>query len=343
MELRDFITAKQIALYIKNLPPEVTLDKALFPNVKQMGMEIEMAKGAKQRPVALKLSTFDVAVKPRTLKADINLEKKDMPFFKESVFIKEKDRQNLLLAMNGNNQNLVNQLLSQIFKNYKALVDGAEVQARRMRAQLLQNGEIKIITKDGDIVADYSIPKNHKETLQGTAKWSDPTANIVEDIERWQNAITNEGYTKPTRMLLTKKTFGYVQANKAIQAEIKGINNVIITEKLVKDYLKNKLDIEVGFLSGVFVDETGKPTNLYEDNKVSLIPKGPLGETKYGTTPEEADMLYGSKKLNTEIVNTGVAITTMTKEDPVTVETKVSQLVMPSFDRADECFFATVV
>ena len=51
--------------------------------------------------------------------------------------------------------------------------------------------------------------------------------------------------------------------------------------------------------------------------------------------------MFGSK-LDCEIVRTGIAITTLKKADPVTVQTKVSQLGMPSFERADECFFATV-
>ena len=46
--------------------------------------------------------------------------------------------------------------------------------------------------------------------------------------------------------------------------------------------------------------------------------------------------------MDCSIVRTGIAVTTMRKEDPVTVQTKVSQLGMPSFERADECFFATV-
>ena len=40
----DFINAKEIALYIKNLPTETSLDKQLFPASKQYGMEIELAK-----------------------------------------------------------------------------------------------------------------------------------------------------------------------------------------------------------------------------------------------------------------------------------------------------------
>ncbi|MGL5714188.1 MAG: major capsid protein [Paraclostridium sp.] len=342
MKINDFINAKQISLYIKNLPVEVTIDEALFPSDKQLGMELEQARGAKQRPVALRMSTFDVAVKPRALKAELNVEKKEMPFFKESVLIKEKDRQQLLLAMSANNQNLVNQLLSQVFNNYKSLVDGAKVQRKRMKAQLMQKGEINVTTTDGDIVVEYGVPDNHKEVLTGNATWDNPTADVVGDIERWQEIIVNEGYAKPDRMLLTDKTFGYICKNEAIIAEIQGRDKPIVTRNMVKEYLKNKIGVQTATVNGIFISESGATMNYYEDDKVTLIPQGTLGRTVFGTTPEEADKMYGTSKLDTQIVETGVAITTMLKEDPVTVETKVSQLTLPSFERADECFFATV-
>ncbi|GIM29819.1 phage capsid protein [Clostridium polyendosporum] len=345
MNLQDFISAKEIALYIQNLPPRTTIDQALFPNTKQWGTEIELAKGSKQKPVALRMSTFDVAVKPRALKADLKIDKKELPFFKESVLIKEKDRQLLMMALQANNQNLVEQIVSQVYDNYQSLVDGAGVQATRMRAQLIQKGVINIVTDDGDIVVDYEVPAAHKETLTGEATWNNGGADIVGDIQRWQTALTDEGYAAPSRMLLTKTTFGYISQNTAILNELKARNmgEVIVTTQDIIAYLNRKLGISVGILNGTFIAEDGTTTmNYYEDDYITLIPDGTVGKTVYGTTPEEADKVYGTGKLDTQIVNTGVAITTMLKEDPVTVETKVSQLVLPSFDRADECFFAKV-
>ncbi|WP_238884515.1 major capsid protein [Clostridium sp. YIM B02551] len=344
MNLVDFINATQIALYVKNLPPQTTIDEVLFTNAKQWGTELELAKGSRQRPVALRMSTFDVAVKPRALKASLDLKKKELPFFKESVLIKERDRQNLMMAMQANNQNLVDQLISQIYENYQSLVEGANVQARRMRSQVLQKGEINIVTEDGDIVVDYEIPTAHKETLIGLATWDNVDADIVGDLVRWMKALTNDGYAKPTRILLTDKTFGYVKLNAAIINELKArnIGAVIVTDQDIINYINTKLGLSVGILNGTFKDEEENTLNYYEDDLVTLIPDGALGKTVYGTTPEEADKVFGSGKLDTQIVNTGVAITTMLKEDPVTIETKVSQLVLPSFDRADECFFAKV-
>lgn len=344
MNIFDYINSKEIALYIKGLKEESTLDKQLFPADKQYGMEIELAKGAKQRPVALKLSSFDVNVEPRVLKADVNIEKRDMPFMKESVLVNEKERQKLMLALQANNDNIVNQILSTVYSNYKALVDGAEVQMRRMRAQLLQNGVINISSSDGDIEVDYNIPSGHKETITTAAKkWNVSTADIMGDITRWQKVLVDEGYSKPPVLMLTDVCFGYVCTNTAILNAIKGLDtSKVVLPADVKNFLSTKFELTVAVVNGVFVNEAGSTVSYYEDNKVTLIPRGTLGRTVYGTTPEEADSIFGSGELDTQIVNTGVAITTMVKKDPVNVETKVSQLGMPSFEKADECFFATV-
>ncbi|HBF9359873.1 TPA: major capsid protein, partial [Clostridioides difficile] len=186
MELKNFINSREIALYIKNLPPQTTIDEALFPITKQLSTEIEIAKGSKKKPVALRMSTFNSAAKVRALKADVSIEKKEMPFFKEAIGIDENDRRQLIIYQTANNQNLVESLIKTVFENYANLVDGAGVQMTRMRAQLMQKGEIELITKDGDVVVDYDIPANHKEVLTGSAMWSDPKADVVGDIKRWQ-------------------------------------------------------------------------------------------------------------------------------------------------------------
>ncbi|HBG1252855.1 TPA: major capsid protein [Clostridioides difficile] len=344
MELKNFINSREIALYIKNLPPQTTIDEALFPITKQLSTEIEIAKGSKKKPVALRMSTFNSAAKVRALKADVSIEKKEMPFFKEAIGIDENDRRQLIIYQTANKQNLVESLIKTVFENYANLVDGAGVQMTRMRAQLMQKGEIELITKDGDVVVDYDIPANHKEALTGSAMWSDPKADIVGDIKRWQKVFVDEGSEKPIRMLLTEKTFGYITQNEAITNDLKTRNfgDIILTDDDYISFLNKKLDLEVGLLNGTFLNEEEKTMSYYEDNLVSLIPKGSIGKTIFGTTPEEFDSQYGSGKLDTQVVKTGIAITTMVKEDPVAVDTKVSMVGIPSFERADDCFFATV-
>ena len=211
----------------------------------------------------------------------------------------------------------------------------------RMRMQALADGVINIVTEDADLVFDFDIPSEHKEVLAGDAKWSNPDADIVGDIERYKAKMRNTGYAVPKRMVMTSKTFGYLGINKAIKLDIDKDGRVILTEEMIKNYFKNKLDISIAVVSGTYKLEDGSEEQYFPDNKVTLIPDGNLGATYYGTTPEEADKMYSSK-LDCSIVRTGIAITTMRKDDPVTTETKVSQLGMPSFEKADDCFFVTV-
>ena len=45
---------------------------------------------------------------------------------------------------------------------------------------------------------------------------------------------------------------------------------------------------------------------------------------------------------NVAIVDTGVAVTTMKKLDPVNVETKVSMITLPSFEASNQILIADV-
>ena len=68
-----------------------------------------------------------------------------------------------------------------------------------------------------------------------------------------------------------------------------------------------------------------------------MFPSGPLGKTWFGTTPSESDLM-SSGVANVSIVETGVAITTIKKADPVQVETIVSMICLPSFEQADNVY-----
>lgn len=341
MDWKDFIDSKEIAKYIKKLPLEMLIGESLFPRKKQIGMDLKYIKGAKKKPVVLKQSTFDVAVKIRALKAQIEVKSKRMPFFKESVLVNEEDRQQLLLASQAQNKELLLMIISQIYDNYLALVDGGDMQMERMRMQALADGVINIVSEDGDLVFDFEVPSNHKEVLTGSATWDNPDADIIGDIQRWMRIMRDEGNPLPKRMVMTSKTFGYFAKNKAIKLDIDKDGRVILTDEMIKNYLKNKVGLSVAIVSGTYKLEDESEESYFPDNKITFIPDGDLGKTYYGTTPEEADKVYGSK-LDCSVVRTGIAITTMRLIDPVTVQTKVSQLGMPSFERADECFFATV-
>ena len=73
-----------------------------------------------------------------------------------------------------------------------------------------------------------------------------------------------------------------------------------------------------------------------------MLPNGAIGKTWYGTTPEERT-LAGSGQANVAIVNTGVSVSVTITSDPVNTKTTVSEIVLPSFERMDECYALQVV
>ena len=71
---------------------------------------------------------------------------------------------------------------------------------------------------------------------------------------------------------------------------------------------------------------------------------GSLGSTVFGTTPEESDLQSGDTPgAQVEVVDQGIAITTTKTTDPVNVQTKVSMIALPSFERLDDCYMLTVI
>lgn len=343
IDILKVLNAASVAEYVQGLPAVNTVGAALFPRKKQMGIDITMIKGAKNKPIVLKPSQFDTAVRIRSLKADIKQETKEMPFFKEAVTIKEKDRQNLLMAMAASNEQWRNLILDNIYGDISGLIEGADVQAERMRMQLLSTGAINIVTADGDIVLDYGHPAGNKETLLTTALWSAlTTSNPVDDIGRWQDAIELSSGVRPTRAICTRTTFRYIQKNAMIRLDINPNGATIVTEAIVKSYLQTKLGVSVEVISGTFLAEDGiTELSYYPEAKFTMLPEGSLGNTYYGTTPEEADLITGNAA-DVRIVREGIAITTIKQADPVTILTKVSQICLPSFEKVAQIFIAVV-
>lgn len=345
MDLKQYINSKNIVLYIKQIPERANVGRSLFPSKKQLGTTLEYAKGSKNRAVALTVTTFDSAAKVRSLKADVNINKKELPFFKEAIGMNETTRRDLINALGSNNENIVEFITGEVFDNYNNLVEGAEVQVDRMIAQAIQTSKINITTTDGDVVVDYGAPENQVVTLS-TNKWNVAGTDILADIEKWKKLMRKNNAPKPTTMLMTETTFqNTIMANTAITAALKGEKSfLILTKQDYKDFMKKFAELDIVFLEDdVYIPSEGaEAQSYYEDGRVTFISGNTLGNFVYGTTPEEYDKIYGSTKLDVDVVRTAIAITTMVKEDPVGVDTKVSMLGLPSFERVDECLFAKV-
>ncbi|SFF23035.1 Phage major capsid protein E [Paenibacillus algorifonticola] len=344
----DYFSARAIATFMANNPSNAVpyLGATLFPAKKKLGLDLAWIKGARGLPVSLQPSAFDAKA---TLRDRIGFDKveTEMPFFREAMRLGEKDRQELLKLQENSNDAYIMPLVSQIYNDIATLVSGADVIPERQIMQLLSSGEIRITSAATrqDQRYDYRFNPDHKETITDVSEqWSSPTANIAGHITGYQDKIEEDTGVRPKRGLCTRKTWGYIMRNQGFLKDMNpvGWQNVIVTDAMMRQYLLDKFGLTIVVYNKKYALLDGSTHQFYPDDYFTLFPEGNLGTTWYGTTPEEADLMSGSTAAEVQIVNTGVAITTIVEPHPVNVNTIVSEIVLPSFETMDTIFIAKV-
>lgn len=343
MTIFDLIIAPELATYWQtmNQDREPYLGETLFPNQKKLGLDLSWLKGSKGLPVVLKLSAFDVQAVPRTR---LGFEKisAEMPFFKESMYVDEKLRQELNKVLESGNQAYIDAIVNRIFDDTTTLVEAASAARERMRMMLLTTGTIVMASNGQEYTYDYGLDETQKPEV--STSWSNAAADIIGNIRGWQDMIEDSTGVRPTRALCSRKTWGYFLKNNDIRDGIFGNDaKAPVNDSQVRTYLSSQLDLELVVYSKRYKDEAGDSQKYVPDDTFILFPTGDLGNTWFGTTPEESDLMSSSAVDNVAIVDTGVAITTMRKADPVNVETKVTQICLPSFEAADQVVIADVI
>ena len=322
------------------------LGEGLFPARKQAGLDLKWIKGSKGIPVSLMPSAFDAKA---TFRDRIGVAKveTEMPFFREGFKIKERDRQDILRAQSANDP-YVTAAINRVFDDANELIEGALVVGERERMQLLfaVNGNVGIsIQANGvDYTYNYDPDGSWKASnyfeLTGQAKWTDTEhSDPFGDIQDAKDAIAAKTGSDLRIAIMNKATFKELRSNKNIKNRYltkSGAAFGYLTDNEIIAILKDTNDLDgIVLYDKQFRNESKVASKFVPDGYVALIPAGALGETCYGTTPEEADLM-GKGAATVQIVNEGIAITQETTVNPVNVNTFASEIVLPSYERMDE-------
>lgn len=340
MTIYDLMTSNNLAAYWV----ELTQDEApypceeLFPDDKAIGLDLKWIKGARGLPAVLKASAFDVHAIPRP-RIGFDRLSAQMPFFKESTYIDEEDRQRLNMVLATGNQTYIDTVMNRIFDDETRLLRGARARREQMRMMALTTGTISVASNGQAYDYDYQLANDQKGDV--AVVWSD-TANAdpLEDIRLAQEHIYDETGVRPTRGMIDMASWRYLRNNAKIKNEIYATKPTVgaITDSMLAEYLSDQLHGLVLYVNSVrYINDAGARVSFMPANTLVLFPDGNLGKTWFGTTPEESDLM-SSGVANVSIVDTGVAITTMEKVDPVNVETKVTMITLPSFEEADKVY-----
>lgn len=354
MKLTDLYSARAIAAQqteaASNRQPY--LGEGLFPAKKKMGLDLKWIKTHKGLPVSLAPSNFDAKSTLRS-REGIKMDETQMAFFRESMLVKEEDEQNIMRVQEASDPYAA-EVLNHIYDDTNTLVEGARVVAERMRMQLLapvDDGSPRINIEANGVQYSYNYDndgtykENNYKALSSTAMWSDTeNSDPLNDVMEAQDAVEAESGSRPSILLISKKTMGYLKKNANIRSAILAQNttaNILMTDARVQELFSTELGINIIVYTKQYKDEDGVAHKFYPNGMATLLPGGDLGNTWYGTTPEERTLM-GNPIADVSIVDTGIAVAVVVTEDPVNTKTTVSEIVLPSYERMDETYVLKV-
>ena len=342
MTIFDLMQSTELVAYWE----ELVQDEApypceeLFPDDKKRGLSLKWIKGSKGLPVVLKTSAFDVHAVPRPR---IGFEKltSEMPYFKESTYIDEELRQELNMVLETGNQAYIDSVMNKIFDDETRLLRGAKASRERMRMMALTTGVVSMTANGQAFTFDYGV--THKGSVE--TSWNDyANADPIEDIRKAKEAIQDETGAVVTRAMCDGKTWRNIRNNEKIKKAIFVLTNGAgaISDAKLRSYILDELELDVVVNDKRYKDENDNVVKFMPSDTFVMFPDGELGKTWFGTTPAESDLMSGSVA-NVSITDTGVAVTTIQKADPVQVETVVSMICLPSFEAADQVYILETV
>ena len=344
----DMFTAKALAANWTEVQSNKIpyLGTGLFPADKKLGLDLSWIKGSKGLPVSLMPTAFDAKATFRD-RPGVSRTETEMPFFREGYKIKEKDRQEILRMQDAADP-YAEIVLNRVFNDARDLLDGAAVVPERMRMALLfaPSGEMGITFNANGVSYVYEYDANdawkahHYTANTDTAVWSaTSTADPFAQFDTIMQYIQGETGSDIRYLIMNSTTFNLLPKIDAVKNRFLttiGQSVGYITKADIVRVFRDVLGVEIVIYDKQYKNESGTAAKFVPDDYVALIPEGPLGTTWYGTTPEEADLLANGKS-DCAIVDTGVALLRTIDEHPVNVNLFASEIVLPSFERMDEC------
>ena len=240
------------------------------------------------------------------------------------------------MVLETGNQAYIDSVMNRVFDDETRLLRGARAARERMRMMALTTGVISMVSNGQSFTFDYNV--THKGNA--AVSWSDhANADPIEDIRVAKELIQDETGAVLTRAMCDGKTWRDIRNNEKIKKAIFVLTDGAgaVSDRQLREYIMDELELTVVVNDKRYQDESGNAVKFVPTNTFVMFPDGDLGKTWFGTTPAESDLM-ASSVANVSITDTGVAVTTVEKADPVNVETIVSMICLPSFEAANEVY-----
>lgn len=353
MLINEVLNSKSIALTTteeaSNQIPYLGLN--WFPERKKQGLDLSWIKTHKGLPVSLAPSNFDTIPTLRA-REGLSKEKTQMAFFREGMEVGEEEMLEIERISSTDDPYLAS-ALSSVYDDTNNLVSGAEVVPERMRMSLLATEvghPVIAIESDGvqyayDYDKDGSYAKEHYAKLEDTSMWSDTVnSKPLTDLNNARKKLQKKGKIAKY-VLMNTNTFQYLLENAQIRNSILAQNltaTIEVDDDTVISVVQKRTKLTIVLYDKMYMDEAENEHYFYPDNKVTLLPDGKLGNTWFGTTPEERT---ARQVTDVDVTTYGTGITVATKVEygpPMKMSVFASEVVLPSYENMDSTFVLEV-
>lgn len=357
LPLAEAFTARSLGVmwnnYQKTLGSAPYLGRQKFGTRKQDSLDLRFIKGKSGLPVSLKASNFDAQAELRDVGGFSDIQN-EMPFYRESYMVTEKEEQEYDNYRSAENSNLANQVLREISKKPMNLIEGARVVPERQIWSLLapEDGVPKIevhIGKDKytvEYTSDNGVAhkKDHfVDVTNGgaatTDKWSaKATATPLDDLIKIKRDFAKKSGYSIVRYSMNGETWEMVLEAEDTKKQVLGITayngGIRLQQSQVVEYLRG-YGIEIEVYDKIYIDPAdGKTKYFIPTGIVSAQSAGVyLGDYVFGKTPEERSGSLTDGNLS--IVETGIAVYTYATNHPINTHCVVSMIGLPTFEGMD--------
>lgn len=354
LPLAEAFTARSLGVmwnnYEKTLGSAPYLGRQKFGTRKQDSLELRFIKGKNGLPVSLKASNFDAQAELRDVGGFSDIQN-EMPFYRESYMVTEREEQEYANYQSAENSNMANQVLREISKKPMMLIEGARVVPERQIWQLLAPSDgiprVQVTIGGKSYYVDYtsdngvSHKRDHYKDISGSAtdKWSaSETATPLDDlIEIKREFAKKTGYSL-ARFSMNTETWEMVLKAEDTKKQVLGITayngGIRLQQGQVTEYLRG-YGIEIEVYDKLYIDPTDGATKYFiPTGVISAQASGVyLGDYVFGKTPEERSGSLTDGTLS--IVETGISVYTYATKHPINTHCVVSMVGLPTFEGMD--------
>lgn len=351
LPLAEAFTARSLGVmwnnYEKTLGSAPYLGRQKFGTRKQDSLDLRFIKGKNGLPVSLKASNFDAQAELRDVGGFSDIQN-EMPFYRESYMVTEREEQEYDNYRSAENSSLANNVLREISKKPMMLIEGARVVPERQIWQLLAPADgipkIDVVIGAKKYTVDYTSDNgaehktNHYKTFSGTSAWDkSSTATPLDDLIQTRRDFAKQTGYSLTRFTMNTETWELVLKAEDTKKQVLGITayngGIRLQQGQVTEYLRG-YGIEIEVYDKLYVDESGQTQYFVPTGVVSAQSAGVyLGDYVFGKTPEERSGSLTDGNLS--IVETGIAVYTYATNHPINTHCVVSMIGLPTFEGMD--------